>query len=154
MLAALARTRRDVRRGAARDPAAPWPSLRRGGGGAGQRFMDLAVDHVLLNLSHVTRIDVDGIEALQVCAPDEDWYVIQADAGCTVFVHIDFVHADGDLDLAIMDASQMLLDVSDGVTDSEDVTLAAVETGPLYINVFGFRGDANSYSMQVNEACP
>jgi hypothetical protein len=95
-----------------------------------------------------------AFEALQVCAPDEDWYVIQADAGCTVFVHIDFVHADGDLDLAIMDASQMLLDVSDGVTDSEDVTLAAVETGPLYINVFGFRGDANSYSMQVNEACP
>ena len=33
---------------------------------AAQRFTDLSVDHVLLNLSRVTRIDVDGIEALQV----------------------------------------------------------------------------------------
>lgn len=31
-----------------------------------KRFLALSVDHVLLNLSHVTRIDVDGIEALQV----------------------------------------------------------------------------------------
>ncbi len=31
-----------------------------------KRFADVAVDHVLLNLSRVTRIDLDGIEALEV----------------------------------------------------------------------------------------
>jgi MFS superfamily sulfate permease-like transporter len=31
-----------------------------------KRFLDLAVDRVLINLSHVTRIDHDGIAALEV----------------------------------------------------------------------------------------
>ena len=31
-----------------------------------KRFADISVDHVLLNLSHVTRIDLDGIAALEV----------------------------------------------------------------------------------------
>ena len=95
-----------------------------------------------------------SFDALQICAPDEDWYVIQADAGCTVVAHIDFVHDNGDIDMAIMDASQMLLDVSDGVADSEEVTLTAEVAGPLYINVFGYQGGANAYNMQVNVACP
>jgi hypothetical protein len=34
-----------------------------------KRFAGLAVDHVLLNLSHVTRIDVDGIAELQASPP-------------------------------------------------------------------------------------
>jgi hypothetical protein len=95
-----------------------------------------------------------SFQALQLCVPDEDWYVLQMDAGCIASVHLDFVHADGDVDLAIMDATQMLLDVSDGVTDTEDVTLTAAENGPFYINVFGYDGGANSYGMQVNVACP
>jgi MFS superfamily sulfate permease-like transporter len=33
-----------------------------------KRFADISVDHVLLNLSHVTRIDLDGIAALEVAA--------------------------------------------------------------------------------------
>jgi hypothetical protein len=39
-----------------------------------KRFADIAVDHVLLNLSHVTRIDLDGIAALEVvCARRGPW---------------------------------------------------------------------------------
>jgi MFS superfamily sulfate permease-like transporter len=42
-----------------------------------KRFADISVDHVLLNLSHVTRIDLDGIAALEVagsaCARRWPW---------------------------------------------------------------------------------
>ena len=34
-----------------------------------KRFVGLTVDHVLLNLARVTRIDIDGITALEVRAP-------------------------------------------------------------------------------------
>ncbi len=36
-----------------------------------KRFDNITVDHVLLNLSHVTRIDLDGIAALEVTPSEE-----------------------------------------------------------------------------------
>ncbi len=47
-----------------------------------KRFADISVDHVLLNLSHVTRIDLDGIAALEVdsCARQGGgWLLLEGD---------------------------------------------------------------------------
>ncbi len=38
-----------------------------------KRFADIAVDYVLLNLSRVTEIDIDGVAALEVAAWGARW---------------------------------------------------------------------------------
>jgi hypothetical protein len=92
-------------------------------------------------------------EALQVCAFDEDWYVVQLDQGCTLTVRIEFVHANGDVDMFV-DDGQGNSEISAGTDDFEEVSYTADATGPHYIGIYGFDGALNAYSMNVAVACP
>jgi hypothetical protein len=93
-------------------------------------------------------------QGLQICGFDEDWYSIQTDADCTVFARIEFLDANGDLDLAIQDANGDFFQYSNGADDFEEVSLTAFETGPIYIQIYGFDGSVNSYDLSVMVACP
>ncbi len=76
---------------------------------------------------------------LQICAADEDWYKVSA--GGTV--KIEFVHANGDLDLAAFDANGTRVDVSESTANTEDVTVPAGGT----VRVFGYSGARNAYKL-------
>ena len=68
---------------------------------------------------------------------DDDWYQITADVAASVIVvQIDFVNANGNIDLELYDASGSLLVDSVSSLDSEYVQ-AAVGVGTYYIRVFG-----------------
>ena len=68
---------------------------------------------------------------------DDDWYQITADAASTLIaVQIDFVNANGNIDLELYDASGSVLADSTSSLDSEYVQVA-VGVGTYYIRVFG-----------------
>jgi hypothetical protein len=86
---------------------------------------------------------------LQICPSDPDWYKINVDGGSTIQVDITFVHANGDLDLKLLDASGNVLGQGTSTNDNESATATVNTTGTYYIHVYGYGGAENTYSMDV-----
>jgi hypothetical protein len=77
------------------------------------------------------------VTGLKICAADEDWLAV-AGAGT---VRIEFTHASGDLDMAAFDSAGNQTSVSQGTTDSEQVTVPAGG----FVRIYGYNGAQNSY---------
>ena len=59
-----------------------------------------------------------------------------------------FTHNDGDLDVAVFDADGDAVATSDSANDDETATVAAPVAGGLYyIEVYGFEGSSNDYTL-------
>ena len=89
-----------------------------------------------------------------ICAGDVDWFDLPVDDGCVVDVALTFVQADGDLDLAMYDAQQHLLDLSVSETDDEAIHYIASGGQDLYLEVLGYLDAQNDYTLQATETCP
>ncbi len=84
---------------------------------------------------------------------DIDWYkVTTAGTGSSSSgVRIDFTHAQGDIDMALYDGSGHQLAVSDGSSDSEQLSLSGRAAGTYFVKVYGYSGATNSnYTITVN----
>ena len=92
-------------------------------------------------LSSITGL---GIQA------DEDWYQIDVtlEGGIVnLAVNLQFTHADGNIDLALYDASGTLLASSSSTTDNEYITYLGFASDTCYIRVYN--SDAgNTYDLQ------
>jgi len=78
---------------------------------AHERFRDLySPDEVVMR----DNVWLDGKMAY-----DEDWFKITLNTGDTLNVLLDFVHASGDLDLALRNPAGSLVASSTSVTDDE-----------------------------------
>jgi hypothetical protein len=109
------------------------------GGGGGGACTDAAEPDDSAGAAHPA---ADGTTSgLQICAGDEDWFSL---SGART-VRIDFTHADGDLDLAAYDAGGAQVDVSQSVTDGEQVAVPAGGT----VRVYGYGGATNTYTLTV-----
>lgn len=92
-----------------------------------------------------------------VMADSADWYrfTMAAKGGTSDNISISFLHAQGDLDLALYNSLGQRIRLSDGVTNSERVSLSGLAAGTYYIKVYGYRGVTNpSYAMSINVAAP
>ena len=88
-----------------------------------------------------------------VIADQADWFKFQMPhaADSTSRVSIEFLHAQGDLDLAIYDANARLVGYSNSTNNRETVSLAGMNAGTYYAYVYGYRGATNShYTLTVN----
>jgi len=67
------------------------------------------------------------------------WFVFTAAADGLLTVEALFTHADGDVDLRLLDADEQLLGISNGMTDGEriDVTVSAGDVFYLHAYVYG-----------------
>jgi len=85
-----------------------------------------------------------------------DWYPIEVEGGKQLRVAVDFVHADGDLDLAVRDEEGNELAASTGNDDGESLTYTADEDRRVLIHVWHVHHSRNTYSMRVavGEAVP
>lgn len=72
-------------------------------------------------------VSLTGIQA------DEDWYRIAATEGERVVIDCTFAHADGDIDIRLLDASLSQVDASQDTVDSEQIDLTVPATGDYYI---------------------
>ena len=81
---------------------------------------------------------------------DDDWYMIDVAPGHErVQVDCRFTHADGDIDIALYDADENLLDVSTSSTDDEFIDCAVPSAGIYYIKVL-FDNAGNTYDLWWN----
>ena len=79
---------------------------------------------------------------------DVDDYAFNA--GAASVVHVDFVHARGDLDLYVYDAAGTVIAKSDGVSDSEEAVIPSSAAGSVVVaSVVGYRGATGSYTISL-----
>lgn len=84
---------------------------------------------------------------LSIDANDPDWFrfTLASPGGPTDAISIAFSHAAGDVDLELYDASGTTrLARSNGVTNSESISLAGRAAGEYTVKVFGYNGAANA----------
>ncbi len=86
-------------------------------------------------------------------ADSVDWYKFTTSrtgvSGNSVVLN--FQHAQGDLDLALYNIYGQRLRLSDGVTNSETVSLSGLVAGTYYVRAYGYGGVSNpAYSLSVN----
>jgi len=86
---------------------------------------------------------------LQLCSNDEDWFTVYVLAGGSLLASIDFSHAAGDLDLALLDPAGAVLDYSYSTSDNELVGADGLSAGWYYLRVTGYQGAENSYSLEI-----
>jgi len=88
---------------------------------------------------------IDGYGVLA----DDDWYEIYVTSGEErVVVDLRFTHADGDIDLALVDASGTTLATSASTTDEEYIDFTVPASGKYYIKVYLYSGNAgNTYDF-------
>jgi hypothetical protein len=82
-----------------------------------------------------------------------DWFKFKMNAAGTSndYVKIAFTHAQGDLDLELYNASGRVLSRSQGVTNSEKLSLQNLAAGTYYLRTYGYRGAHNSsYSLTID----
>lgn len=95
-------------------------------------------------------VSMDGI----LCGTDQDWFEVPVAVGCIADARLDFVDADGDVDLELRRADGSTVQgYSRGVTDSERLTKVVVESGMSYRVYFGVADAANVYRFVVDERC-
>ncbi len=90
--------------------------------------------------------------AAQVCAGDEDWFEIDATAGCVTVVDLDFATDQGDLDLEIYNGDDRIA-VSSSTTDDESARFFVEEATTVQARVVGFFGAENAYSLSASAEC-
>lgn len=88
-----------------------------------------------------------------VMADSADWYKFTTPSPTTANdkVSISFLHSQGDVDLALYNASGTRLRISNGVSNSESVSLSGLAAGTYFIRAYGYLGATNpAYSLSVN----
>lgn len=88
-----------------------------------------------------------------VQADANDWYKFNVTSAPTTgsSVTIGFTHAQGDLDLELYNSAGTRLRISQGITNSEAISLDGFAAGTYYVRVFGYRGTTNpNYSLAIN----
>jgi hypothetical protein len=81
---------------------------------------------------------------------DDDWYEINVSPAGYERVVVDcrFTHADGDIDIRLVDASGNIEATSEGVSDNEHIDHVVPGPGTYYIRVYGFAGAlGNAYDL-------
>lgn len=97
-------------------------------------------------------LGVQVLEDLVLCPGDSDYFKITAQAGSQLRIATAFESDVGDLDLELLDGTgQTLLAYSTGFADSEEVVYNATEASTLFVRVFGYEGQGNTYTLGVSK---
>jgi len=98
----------------------------------------------------VPRIEPGVYEGLEICEGDRDFHPVFARSGQEIVVNVRFSHADGDIDARLIDVAhdRTLVD-SNSSTDDETLRHSATQDGLYAIEIYGFGGDANTYTLEV-----
>mgnify|MGYP003586469132 CR=1 FL=1 len=105
-----------------------------------------AFDLSLHEQTWLSAIDGLGVQA------DDDWFKITVAPGyLRVLVDCEFTHADGNIDIALVDSTGSSLATSEGSGDVENIDFVVPESGVYYIRVH--QGNAgNTYDLRWRDA--
>jgi hypothetical protein len=88
-----------------------------------------------------------------VCGEDEDWFRLDADAGCRMTLDLSFDGRTGDIDIRLWDEAGELIDVSEGLGDEERIELIAVSDGPWFAQILLLSGEGTPYRFSLAVEC-
>lgn len=89
-----------------------------------------------------------GLSGLGIQA-DDDYYILDVPVGAdSVQIFVDFDHAQGDIDLTVYDASQVMVDISISVTDNEFMQLATSRLGGFMYILTSYANAGNEYDLE------
>jgi subtilase family serine protease len=81
---------------------------------------------------------------------DDDWFEFTAPTAGNYVARIDFLHRDGDLNLAVYrDGAATPLAISDSITDNEQVSFSAAAGETLLLRIDAFYNDTASYTLSI-----
>jgi hypothetical protein len=85
-----------------------------------------------------------------VMADSADWYKFTTVASSGLTVQINFIHAQGDLDMEVYDSTGALIGASRSLTNKEEVSFDNLLAGTYFVKVFGYQGAFNPhYSLSI-----
>lgn len=91
---------------------------------------------------------------LTVCDLDDDYYSVSLAFGQTITVSAAFTHAEGDIDMALLDAFGNIVAISESALDGESFIFNAVSAGTYTIRVYLWAdlglSTGNTYELTVN----
>lgn len=88
---------------------------------------------------------------LRICEGDVDWFAFQVGAGDSLELNLAFAHANGNLDMELLDPSGARFGVSSSNSDNERIFAENLPLSGTYrLRVFGFEGATNDYALQVS----
>ncbi|WP_084613232.1 clostripain-related cysteine peptidase [Planktothrix rubescens] len=93
-----------------------------------------------------------ALPGLQIVAGNEDWFKFTTNAkgGINDQVSIAFASKkDGDLDLELLDATGKTVSISEGIENSEAISLSGLAAGEYYAKVYGYGTSSNQYTLNV-----
>ncbi len=89
-------------------------------------------------------------EALTICADDTDWFRLDIPAATSMLIRARFTHAQGDLELFVVDAAGEAVTSSTSSSDDEFLVYdAQEEAATYYVRVEGYEGAINTYDFSV-----
>jgi hypothetical protein len=83
-------------------------------------------------------------------ANDDDWYEIEVTENATLNAELQFSHAQGDIDLALYDASGNEVTNATSTTDNESIETELNGGGTYYLKVYPFSSSGNTYDLRWN----
>ncbi len=87
---------------------------------------------------------------LVVCPNDEDWFRVDLAAHTRIDASIAFRHAQGDLDLYLLDETgRRVLAAGTSQTDNETAVYTSTAPTTVYVRVVGYAGAGNTYTLRV-----
>ncbi len=117
-----------------------------GDGGGGGDCTDDALED---NDQPSTASPINTAIAATICPDDSDYFRIAPGAASQVDVVLEFVDANGDLDLNVVDAAGQILGVSAGLTDIEQISTCVHAGDAVFALVRGFGPAQNDYQLTV-----
>ncbi|MGF1499245.1 MAG: pre-peptidase C-terminal domain-containing protein [Elainellaceae cyanobacterium] len=103
-----------------------------------------------LSAQRATRLSTISGRGVQA---DQDWYQIQVAPGFeNLIADLEFIHANGDLQLRVFDAAGTLVTESTSDTDNEAIDFILPSAGTYYLQIDSAMGDAtaNAYDLIWN----
>ncbi|MCA9564810.1 MAG: hypothetical protein KC561_15040, partial [Myxococcales bacterium] len=94
-------------------------------------------------------LSAGSLSDMGLCNGDDFWR-IDLRSGMRAQIDIQFSHALGDVDMAIVRPDQSIVAVSEGVADFEHLTYMATSDESIILRVYGYDGAQNSYSIDLS----
>ena len=80
---------------------------------------------------------------------DEDWFCFWINQSAQFWFNITFIHANGDIDMTLYDATGNTITSSTGVSNSESVSDIVTTSGIYCVKVYGYSSAVNYYNATL-----
>ncbi len=95
-------------------------------------------------------MDAGSYKKIPICPEgDEDWFGLALKKGDKVTIDIHFKHADGDIDMKLLDAAGHTVGSSTSSSDDEHIAKEIDKDGTFYLKIYGYHGAQNVYDMDI-----